>query len=392
MGDTVCSALMNTPLPPKLSQQHLPEALIAEVLSWLPVKDLTRFRCTCKGWNTLISDPTFIKLHLRRSATRNPHLLLDFTPLPVSRLLENSPTMLVYDRPRRLKSNGLKPYIVVGSCNGLICLHCLSYKSRKSWLCFWNPAPRLMCDKLGYFCTDSMNFKLTFGYHNSTDTFKVVLFDFKRAQVRVFTLGSNLWRDIQNLPQSTILHNTSRPNGVNLSGTLNWLALPHNCHASYEHNKDITVEQFMIISLDLGTETYTQILMPRGFDEVPFLEPNIGVLMDCLCFSHIWKRTHFVIWQMKEFGVEKSWTQLLKIKYQDLHMDPHTSAFENQYQLFPLCFYNGDTLVLASFAGDQAILYNRRDNTSETTRFTNIIGWLTWFRAMDYVESLVSPY
>jgi len=62
----------------------------------------------------------------------------------------------------------------------------------------------------------------------------------------------------------------------------------------------------VIISLDLGTETYKQFQTPRDVDEVLDVGPTIAVLMDCLCFSHNLKNTHFVIWQMTEFGVEFS--------------------------------------------------------------------------------------
>jgi hypothetical protein len=47
-------------------------------------------------------------------------------------------------------------------------------------------------------------------------------------------------------------------------------------------------------------------LLPSGFDQVPLFEPNLQVLMDRLCFSHDFNKTEFVIWQMKDFGVQDS--------------------------------------------------------------------------------------
>jgi len=38
-----------------------------EVLSFLSVKYLMHFKCVCKSWKTIISDPTFVKLHLKIS-------------------------------------------------------------------------------------------------------------------------------------------------------------------------------------------------------------------------------------------------------------------------------------------------------------------------------------
>ncbi|KAI5407452.1 hypothetical protein KIW84_053638, partial [Lathyrus oleraceus] len=54
----------------------LPDDLITEVLSSVDVKSIMQFRCVCKFWNTLILDPTFVNLHLKKSAKQNTHLLL----------------------------------------------------------------------------------------------------------------------------------------------------------------------------------------------------------------------------------------------------------------------------------------------------------------------------
>lgn len=51
----------------------LPDDLIVKILSFLPVISLVRFSCVNKSWKTIISDRTFVKLHLNRSSsTRNP--------------------------------------------------------------------------------------------------------------------------------------------------------------------------------------------------------------------------------------------------------------------------------------------------------------------------------
>jgi len=67
---------------------------------------------------------------------------------------------------------------------------------------------------------------------------------------------------------------------------------------------------------------------------------------------------------MKEFGVEESWTQFIKINYPILLKDFEIQEFYNgslfyRPQLMPLCFSeNGDTLIFAINLPDQAILYN----------------------------------
>jgi len=138
-----------------------------------------------------------------------------------------------------------------------------------------------------------------------------------------------------------------------LSGTINWISF---------YPKDVTVEKFVIISLDLATETYRKLLPTSGAVNLvsPYIKPTIAVLMDRLCSSHHLNETHLVIWQMMEFGVEQSWTQFLKISFQNLQVDKFV---DSKYYLFPFCLSeNGETLVFASYARQKAILYNLKTN------------------------------
>ncbi|RYR67279.1 hypothetical protein Ahy_A03g013601 [Arachis hypogaea] len=64
----------------------------------------------------------------------------------------------------------------------------------------------------------------------------------------------------------------------------------------------------MIFSLELKSETYKQILLPNGIDELPSQKPSLN-------------KTHFIVWQMKEFRDENSWTQLLKNSFQHINVE-----------------------------------------------------------------------
>jgi len=140
-----------------------------------------------------------------------------------------------------------------------------------------------------------------------------------------------------------------------------------------------TVYQFVIISLDLGTESYTQLLPPRDFDEVPVFMPIVSVLMNCPCFSNCSKENNSVMWQMREFRVEASWTKLFKFSY-------HIYGLFEYCHLLPLHFF-GDSLILASNR-QHVVLYNSIENKVEA-RTTNAFYWCF---AKHYVESLVSPF
>ncbi|XBI03814.1 hypothetical protein VPH35_132184 [Triticum aestivum] len=55
----------------------LPNDVISEILSWLPVKSACRLRSVSKGWHALVSNPSFLAAH---KAHNEPHLLLVASP------------------------------------------------------------------------------------------------------------------------------------------------------------------------------------------------------------------------------------------------------------------------------------------------------------------------
>ncbi|KAF1871926.1 hypothetical protein Lal_00012143 [Lupinus albus] len=357
------------------------DELIFEILSWLPAILLLRFRCVCKSWKSLISDPNFIKLHLQR-APKNANLILILIGNHGERfaiscscrsLLHHKPssstTVIAENLHYRLK---LMKHTGIGvSCNGLICLvHAFPKKLRgdefhKYSVRLWNPVTKLFSKRSAKLLVkvegrafDSAEFGLW--YDNLTETYKVVAVlvdngasveNLERTEVRVYEFGDNddCWRKIQAASRQKMCE---------------W---HYNSH--YEWDSDtITIDQLVIVSLDLSKERYTQFSLPRGFDEVSLVEPHVTVLMDCLCFSYDYKRTHFVVWQMKEFGVEQSWTRMLLLCLSE----------------------NGNVLLLSeSNKQPQAILYNHKDNRVEHAEISNNINWTV---AQDYVQSLVKAW
>jgi len=405
-------ALMNTQLPNsrRLRSQSnlppsvtLPDEVMAEILSRLPVRSLMQIKCVCKSWNTIISDPKFIKMHLNRSA-RNPHFSLvsyaspsfddgehRFVPFPAGSLLDNrhitfpkDPYYLLHDKDCRE---------VIGSCNGLVCLLGYSYVALDTysmWLRFWNPATRKISDRLGSF--DDFNYgsnsrRFVFCYDNSSDTYKVVALHYNRnvsnpmVEVSIFTLGDNVWRTIQTLslvPLQLLYSYWRMYDGVQFNCTVNWLAC---------NQIPSKVDEFVIISLHLGTDTYTKLMLPPGDEKSTHLS-SVCVLMNSFCFSQDFNGTDFVIWKMTEFGDDRSWTQFFTFSYHNLRMNLNSRVVYSWLTLKPLHLSeDGDTMVFASYLHNQAILYNLKTNRVLKSRVNKKI---CWFSIKDYVESLVS--
>jgi len=220
----------------------VPEDLIVEILSFLPVKSLLQFRCVSKSWKTLISDSTFVKLHLNRSSTRNPQFTLitdhiayhddandddddasyiEFDccviPYSIRCLIQNPSFSLSIDPYYSLNGNKDNKDCsrIVGTCDGLICLYGYSFvgKYQEYWFRLWNVASRQTSPKFGYFstvrCRGTYTFK--FGCDNSSATYKVLAFREKlnqpKSSVRILSLSGDdvVWRGIESFPDSSLL-------------------------------------------------------------------------------------------------------------------------------------------------------------------------------------------
>ncbi|KAK7338951.1 hypothetical protein VNO77_19585 [Canavalia gladiata] len=376
---------MNT--PPDSAPPNIPNDLLVEILSHLPVKSLLRFQCTSKSWKSLISHPKFIKLHLQKSPKNvNIVLLCDFVksgfdPLAISckiRSLIKCPTLefAEYDCCYRLKPD----YWVVDCFNGLFCLRKTRNVRRgfnEHWVRFWNPAMKKKSAKSPCLRVKRINCRpescrFGFGYDDLTDSYKVVaaVFGRKKTEVKLYCMGDTCWRTILSFPVFPFLNQID---GMFMKGTINWLAL-NKPGSDYCWKSDVTANQLVIFSLDLGNETYQHISLPEGFVEVPRFEPQLRVSKDTLCLFHD-QGSHFVMWQMKEFGVESSWTKLVNFD-------------SNGFPLVPICISDKDIAILVNNQYVEAILYNLRREVVVGTKFHS---YETWMDAKDYIQSLVFP-
>ncbi|KAI3790358.1 hypothetical protein L2E82_03340 [Cichorium intybus] len=96
--------------------------LIIEIFTRLPPKSLLRFRSLSKSWYSCISSPDFIRKHTLQSPQklliRHRNRLGDFSTLQSQDKLP----LCGYFGIRAVKFPYDKDCVIVGSCNGMLCL------------------------------------------------------------------------------------------------------------------------------------------------------------------------------------------------------------------------------------------------------------------------------
>ncbi|RZB41120.1 F-box/kelch-repeat protein [Glycine soja] len=346
------------------------EELIEEILSRLPVKPLIQFKCVCKGWNSLMSDPYFIKLHLSKSAAKDDleHLQLMknvcLGSIPEIHMESCDVSSLFHSLQIEtflFNFANMPGYHLVGSCNGL---HCgVSEILEEYRVCFWNKATRVISREsptLSFSPGIGRRTMFGFGYDPSSDKYKVVaialtmlsLDVFEKTEMKVYGAGDSSWRILKGFP---VLWTLPKVGGVYLSGTLNWVVIK---------GKETIHSEIVIISIELEKETCRSLFLP---DDFCFFDTNIGVFRDSLC---VWQdsNTHLGLWQMRKFGDDKSWIQLINFSYLHLNIRPN----EEKSMILPLCMSNKGDFFMLKFTRNaddeyQTILYNQRDGKSQVS-------------------------
>ncbi|CAI0433591.1 unnamed protein product [Linum tenue] len=356
-----------------------PRDIIIEIFTRLPVKSLVRFRCVSKSFKTIISSPEFIKYHLRRlksSTYSYPFLLipstskLGYRSCPVESLymnpqqlgfadLDHSPFLIEADR---------KPFWVVGSCDGLICV-----AIKRRFPALWNPSTRAFSVFPGFEIPEKKRRRYMvfgFGYDLESNDYKIVSiscypnkdpkeirgagFSGSQGIVHVCSSKSRNWKRIEDFKYGLPYDYP----GKYVKGTLNWL---------------LDNESSSIVSLNLGTEQYEEVIQPEYQEDVT--QKTIGVLEDCLCVMYHRHGDFSDLWVMNEFGSKESWTKLFRLEC-------GRDGFQSLQYAMPLHVTRGRALL---WLWSSLAVYNYEDAS-----VVHLLSADVWCAQL-YIESLVSP-
>ncbi|CAI9117894.1 OLC1v1019383C1 [Oldenlandia corymbosa var. corymbosa] len=271
------------------SPDSLPNELIIEILTWLPAKTFLRFRVVSKSWRAMISDPKFIKAHLRNSSSRGDyahHRVLfrgstsasvynyyDTRYFPLAPVLFcPAKTAIVSKRVENCVIS--RDSDIVGCANVIVCVG-----ANRDELFFWNPAIR-KCKKLARLTMIVECMLLRLIVLGITGLMCTVGTPTLGRRIDGFAFG--VWPD----PVFRVAR-----------GKLYW---------GNRTSKGTDIGFF-----DLKTETYGVVQQPDYGKDACDLD--LEVLNGCLAVCCYSRTSHVDLWIMKEHGVKESWTKVLLV-------------------------------------------------------------------------------
>nr|XP_027118411.1 F-box/kelch-repeat protein At3g23880-like [Coffea arabica] len=331
---------------PAVEIPNIPEELIIEILSRLPVKPLLRFRLK---FNLKLC-PLHAAIYQHDDDAPATHVTIMDDDFLVNSLGNN------HDFNREIVmadfDDGYDHKVfLLGSCNGLLCV-CVFGD-----IFLWNPSIR-KSKKLPGFSPKSGTAAAMlygFGYDESNDDYKVYrILGSNQTWVDVYSQNMNSWGRIDEF--KGVLINQ----GVYfVSGKLHW---------------SVGSTGGKIVTLDLTDGMHGEVEQPKyGEHHVGW---NLEVLGGCLAVFYYHQNGHVDLWIMQEYGVKESWTKVvLMINY------PYSSFQMFQKPVFLL----KDGEILFQF-GDGLVLYYPKRKSCTYPRIANVKALL---EVDVYAESLV---
>ncbi|GMH15983.1 hypothetical protein Nepgr_017824 [Nepenthes gracilis] len=232
-----------------MSSQYLPEDILSNILSRLPVQSLLRFRSVCKFWYALIGSPSFKEEHYHHAASKNDGQLLvehEIRNRVKCSLLDNILHVSKYlDFPMEFTNSST----ILGVCNGIVLISLNGVDK----IVLWNPAIREVRVLPNNLRREEkvQRSRIGFGYDPKTNDYKVVriflYWDKKRRadcidqSVEVYSLSTNMWREIK---PSGIYGYGMFCEEAYACGAYHWLVYNHEDDGLFVLSFDMTNEVF----------------------------------------------------------------------------------------------------------------------------------------------------
>ncbi|XP_062010538.1 F-box protein CPR1-like [Rosa rugosa] len=311
----------------------IPEDIIVEIVTRLPIKPVGRCRCVCKRWRSLFSDPKFANSHIQSASERqtlcqrlvlvsHEYKSLELELGELKELKNSSLRVGQLNTPFKKPGHAIR---FLGSCNGLVaCYNCCKYPNINcmdpkcgSSLFIWNPSTGFYKEipEKGFGLPWGVS-TCGFGHVSDTDDYKVVLRGNLTSwgEVSIFSLRAQTWKSIK-----SPMNGTLQRKGLLFREALHWLALERYTPAPREYF-EIPIALF---AFDLAKEGFRKMQVPSILNVTH--KCQLGVSCEgCLyimrynrLFEH--QGIYYVVdfWVMREYGNSDSWTRSLSLKFFD---------------------------------------------------------------------------
>ncbi|XP_058198121.1 F-box/kelch-repeat protein At3g23880-like [Rhododendron vialii] len=326
----------------------VPEEIIVEILSRLPLDSLTRFTSVSKQWCSLISDISVAKTGSLAGLVLSDSGAYSFSPHSIDQ--HQQEVLHIHMKSFRVPDN-MHGY-VMGSCNGLLLMH------TDEDLFLWNPLTRFFKKVLAFDRLRDVSYRVRSGlcYDSTSDEYKpVIAFAHQTPSyggefVVVGSLKSKSW---------AVIHFPYRvptvESGPIVNENLHW----YDCKINDSGNYFLSPHQ--IIYFDARMDEFKEVPMPDPGGEDGDIICGLGTLDGCLfMFRSGNSEKNVELLVMKDYGVQESWTIMVVVS------DCLTSSSYNE-SLEPLGYTkNGEILTRVwtwMECGWQIWAFNPNDNS-----------------------------
>ncbi|KAM6594723.1 hypothetical protein CsatA_002426 [Cannabis sativa] len=318
---------------------NFPMEIIESILLRSQAKSVVRFKCVCKSWLSLISNPIFMKNHHKRQVTHTIQAVGRFGGMVCSSHSSKHFDQISSNIFPNDKNKMENPHMAfVGCDHGVVCL-----VDNFTHVYLWNPAignhkklPE--SHPLKGICKSQTLFG--FGYEPLTNDFKVVAarscegnhillddrklwvfqkFFIRGEQIAVYSLKNNSWKslvmpDLFSIDQhdgdkgdTKLFTSVCYMVSVVVSGSIHWLI-------SFEQRRSSSVEKLGIVAFDLSSEEFKLITPPSTLNDKRIWNTSICNLSGCLSLITTPGPSSCIdIWVMKKYGMSDSWAKYISV-------------------------------------------------------------------------------
>ncbi|CAN4096287.1 unnamed protein product [Withania somnifera] len=375
--------------PPTYGFNSLPQEIVLNIVSRLPITSLLQFKFVCKSFYNMLHDTDLVNMHMSHSVETDPCIIIH-ADYPLRNQLCFLPFSdhgrEVVRKIRTPFANSVPEFKIVGSCQGLLCV-CDSLFSDALYV--YNPFTRDYKQLPRSVEFEVQKLIFGFGFTDVTKEYKVIkIINYAnifrvpflgKSDVQVLSLGtSNRWRSVGEV----VYRFSPNPQEIMLNGKMHWLAR----FGKYPKPRDR-----LIVSFDLVDEVFGEVPKVNFNVNARIVQHHLVVLGDCLVVALTlphYKGGGFEIWVMREYNVKESWMKEFKVEAYT--PNPNSVTQHVQPLVKVLCLLKNGELLL-EYKGGNIVSYDPKNCVFRTLWFERMPNLFHTFAHMGFLNWIDIP-